>query len=169
MLIRQKEKKLKVTSGVHCHPSNSNLANICFCLWSSCVPRNILVAGNSATQLIQQCLVLYNQHVAIMLLIKQLQMLVLQVERLLASHMLMLKSALFYSWLPLACAAPSGYFQLLHTHCIFWPTWIWLRYHSGLAPSVFRTEARGSEEWRETAGGESSGAGKGSNARKYYF
>lgn len=89
-----KWKKLRVTSGVHCHPSNSNMANICFYLCWTCVPRSILVAENSATQPIQQCLVLYNQRLTIMLLIKQLQMLELQVESLLASYMLMLKKRL---------------------------------------------------------------------------
>lgn len=32
---------------------------------------------------------------------------------------------------------------------------------------MFRTEAQGRKEWRETAGGESSGAGKGSMVKKY--
>lgn len=106
-------------------------------------------------QPIQQCLVLCNGRVAVMLLMKQLQ-----VERLLAAYTLMLKLALFRSWLPLACTALRG--QLFHTHCILWAKWVWLCEHSGLAPSVFRTETRGREKWRERRR-----AGKGSRLGKH--
>lgn len=79
------------------------------------------------------------------------------------------KTALFCSWLPLRLRGTERRLLTLpNALCYFFD-----RGESGSATILvwhhlcLETEARGSEEWRETAGGESSGAGKGSRVKIY--